>query len=348
VADYYPADENPVLANITVEKSAHGVTVTRHELTSSFGPITLHIYEKASNPRDAVVLVFPVLGGKRNLIEGYFANLLATNGLNAGIVKRSDEFKKPENFQRFEELMRTNVIRDRLALNYLESQLHKKRFGAFGISRGAINVAMTAGVDARLAHNVLFMGGSDIATVFEQTDQPRARMIIRKIATQRRVPEASLYEEMRRNIKTDPKYLARYMDARKTLLILARFDHTVPYNRGMSLRRELGYPETITLASGHYSSAVFTGIAHDFAMLPPMLPPSYVEQETLRFLRSSFGMAAKPSASLSILRVLSAPLTLASRMYNSLVADDGTINPKSPFDGAGLVTAEVGAMKLTP
>lgn len=340
LADYYPADEQPSVVQVTSEKLDNDIVVTKHELASSHGPISLLIYERAGNVDDALVLVFPVLGGKKNLIEGYFARFLAQNGFNAAIVKRSDEFKKPENFPRLEELMRENVIRDRLALNYMETTLHKKRFGAFGISRGAINVAMTAGTDPRLAYNVMFMGGTDIATVFEQTDQPRARMIIRKIAAQRRVPESALFDEMRRNLKTDPKYLARYMDARDTLLILARFDHTVPFNRGMSLRRELGYPETIMLASGHYSSAIFTGIAHDFAVLPPMLPPSYVEAETLRFFQDRFGVNRSPSLSLGVLRLLRSPGDAIGRVYHSLVKDKGTRNVPSPFEAPGILTAK--------
>jgi hypothetical protein len=339
IADYYPADEQPKLSAVTEERREGELTVTRHELSSSHGAITVTLYEKPANQAENVVLVFPVLGGKKNLIEGYFAKFLAENGINAGIVKRSDEFKKPENFDRLEELMRENVIRDRLALNYLETAKGVKNFGAFGISRGAINVAMTAGADPRLAYNVMFMGGSDIATVFEQTDQPRARMIIRKIATKRKVEEATLIEEMRRNIKTDPKYLARYIDARRTLLILARFDHTVPFNRGMSLRRELGYPETILLASGHYSSAMFTGIAHDFAPLPPMLPPSYVEAETLRFFQHHLFTRGSPSLSLGVMRVLRAPLNVLGRAYHALVKDKGTRNVQSPFEGSGTITA---------
>jgi len=40
-----------------------------------------------------------------------------------------------------------NVVRDRMAIDFFEQRLGKKEFGTLGISRGAINVAVTAGVD---------------------------------------------------------------------------------------------------------------------------------------------------------------------------------------------------------
>ena len=68
----------------------------------------------------------------------------------------------------------------------------------------------------------------------------------------------SEYEErLREEIEWDPLRVAGRIDARHTLLILARFDVTIPHSSGLRLRETLGNPETVLLPAGHYNSALF-------------------------------------------------------------------------------------------
>jgi hypothetical protein len=49
---------------------------------------------------------------------------------------------------------------------------------------------------------------------------------------------------------------APYVDAKKILLVLARFDTVVPIEKGLELKAKMGNPETIMIPAGHYSAAL--------------------------------------------------------------------------------------------
>lgn len=281
--------------------------VRRFRLASDSGPVWLDFFDGPSTT-DSLVLVFPVLGGN-SLIESYFADYITKAGFDTAIVHRSDEFRDPENFHQLEQVFRENVIRDRIALDFFEKELGKKRFGSFGISRGAINVAMTAGADPRLAHNVLVLGGTDIISLFRSSDQNGIRKYVRTVSTNLGISEAELFSKLEGRVTTDPKYLSQYLDPTNTLLVLAAFDSTVPFASGMKLRRQIGNPETILLLADHYVALLYTQL---IKLVPPipgatLFPLDYVESEAIAFYSKKFDEGKRPWL-LWPLRVLKAPL----------------------------------------
>jgi hypothetical protein len=262
-------------------------TLERISVESGAGPITID-YFRRKEPSDSIVLVFPVLGGK-NIIENYFADYFARSGFDAAVVHRSNEFKKPENVDHLEQILRLNIVRDRVALDFFEQEYGKKKFGTFGISRGAINVAMTAGVDSRLSHNVLALGGTDLVSIFRDAHQNRIEKYINTVVEMRGITREKFFADLRAQIKTDPKYLAQFLDAKHTLLVLAALDKTVPFKYGMKLRRQIGNPKTVVLLANHFTSLMFTQIAsiavpaiREFGVFPF----DYVEGQAVEFYRS--------------------------------------------------------------
>jgi hypothetical protein len=333
--DYYARDQFSGNFTSEIKRETDEYILRRYTVESMYGPFSVDYYQQRGKQTDSIVFVFPVLGGKKNLIENYFAEYFVRHGLDVGIVARNEEFKKPENFDRIEEVMRQNVVRDRMAIDFFESHLGKKQFGTFGISRGAINVAMTAGVDERLKYNVILLGGADLVQLFSNTDQPRVRRFVKTMMEKKNMTEPELYEYLRGKIKTDPKYLARFIDGRNTLLMLALFDQTVPIKTGFDLRRELGEPETIVFMAGHYSSILFTSIADQF--LPTgkytPFPIDYVETEALRFYRKSFNEGRTPFQLLA-LRTLRFPFDLIGRVahYFTDSDDNRPVVAATPWD----------------
>lgn len=315
--DYYARDQFSGGFTDEIRRETDQYVLHRYTVQSTHGPFAVDYYQQRGKKTDSIIFVFPVLGGKKNLIENYFAEYFVRHGIDVGIVARNEEFKKEENFDRIEEVMRQNVVRDRMAIDFFESHLGKSKFGTFGISRGAINVAMTAGVDERLKYNVMVLGGADLVKLFSTTDQSRVRKFVNTMMQKKNMSEAELYDYLRERIKTDPKYLARFIDGRNSLLMLAAFDHTVPIETGFDLRRELGDPETIVFMAGHYSSILFTGIADQF--LPTghytPIPIDYAELEALRFYRKSFNEGGTPLKLLA-LRTLRLPLDLIGRVVH--------------------------------
>ena len=263
------------------------------------------------------MFVFPVLGGKKNLIENYFAQTFANRGFDAAIVHRNEDFKKPETFPQIEDTLKRMVVRDRIAIDFFEKEYKKKDFGSFGISRGAINVAMSAGVDPRLKHNVLAMGGTDLVGVFRDSDERKIGLYKKAVMEQQKITAEEFYAYMEERIKTDPKMLAKYMDARNTLLILALFDSTVPFKYGQQLRADIGNPRVVYLLAGHKTSVLFTELPNHVKPLEhfPIMPFDYIETEAVAFYDKSFGTGRR-SARQAVFEVLQSPFSLVAQIVD--------------------------------
>lgn len=286
---YYAPEHSYGAFREDIEKTTDDYMHKRITLESYAGPIVVDFFQ-GNKKSDSLVLVFPVLGGK-NFIEKHIARYLVESGFDAAIVNRSNEFKDPTKFEHLEEIFRRNIIRDRLALDFFETEYGKRQFGSFGISRGAINVALTAGVDARLKYNVLAMGGTDLTNLFRDSNQARIAQYIKAVQEDRGYSRAEFFTALRSQLRTDPKYTAQYLDGRHTLLVLGIFDRTVPFSYGLKLREQIGRPETIFLFADHYVSLAYT---QTVSLLPPskekggLFPFPYIEQEAVSFYSRSF------------------------------------------------------------
>lgn len=287
----------------------------RIEFKTEYGPITID-YFKRRKLSDDLILVFPVLGG-RNLFSGHFADYFARRGFDTAIVHRDKEFKNPDNYEHLEQIFRRNVIRDRIAMDFFEREFGKKDFASFGISRGAINAAVTAGVDERLRFNVLALGGSDIISLFRESGERGMREYRRKVMARKGITEQQFYEFLYKTIKTDPKWVAPHINARDTLMFLSVFDDSVPIEYGLKLRRRIGYPRTIFLVSGHYSAVAYTQFV---ALVPPsrdfsLFPLDYVETEALTFYRQAF-LGKPPTLRHRVFQVLRAPFQVIGQLVD--------------------------------
>ncbi len=288
--EYYTPERSYTGFREEIEQVTDSYTHKRITIDSYAGPIQVD-YFQGKVRSDSLVLVFPVLGGK-NFIEKHMARYFVESGLDAAIVNRSNEFKDPALFDQLEAVFRLNIIRDRLAISFFETEYGKRQFGTFGISRGAINVALTAGVDSRLRYNVLVMGGTDLVDLFRDSNQARIEKYIKSVSAHKGFSEEEFFQALKEQLKSDPKNTAHYLDSKNTLLILGIFDKTVPFSYGMRLREQIGRPETVFLFADHYLGLLFT---QTVSLLPPskektgVFPFPYVEQEAVSFYKRSFG-----------------------------------------------------------
>jgi hypothetical protein len=306
---YYAPDSSYIGFREEIERTTEIYTQKRITIDSPAGPIQVD-YFQGKKPSDSLVFVFPVLGGK-NFIEKHMARYFVESGLDAAIVNRSNEFKDPERFDDLEKVFRLNIIRDRLAISFFETEYGKRQFGTFGISRGAINVALTAGIDSRLKYNVLVMGGTDLVDLFRDSNQARIEKYIKSVSSNKGLSEEEFFQALRKQLKTDPKNTAHFLDSRNTLVILGIFDKTVPFTYGLRLREQIGRPETVFLFADHYLGLLFT---QTVSLIPPskeetgFFPFPYVEQEAVSFYKRSFGIGS--NWKLLPFRILQFPLNL--------------------------------------
>ena len=251
-------------------------------------PIEIHHYRPLF-PRETpapLVLMSPILGNTLLLVDG-FARSLATAGLHAAIVQRKELAFHPEDSLRLaEEEVRTLILRSRQALDHLiqRRDVDERRMGTLGISAGGVVSSMLAGVEPRLGAHVWMLAGGPLPDVLIDTAEDRFRGYARTILTTTPRTRAQLRRELRGLMVTDPIRLAGNVDPEGVLLVLARFDRSVPYRYGLALWRALGKPDRILSPLGHYST---------FLLLP------WLKQRTLSFFceRFSWPVRAHPPRS---------------------------------------------------
>lgn len=297
---------------------ADDFVVKRILIDTPQGQVTADFFQHHEK-NDDLILVFPLLGGK-NIIPDYFASYFAKHGYDTAIIHRSENFKDPAYFDKIEQTLRDNVVRDRIALDFFEKEYGKKDFGSFGISRGAINVAITAGVDSRLKYNVMAMGGSDIVDIFKNSHIKKLQNYRDKIMQEKGMTKDEFFASLNEKVKTDPKNVAQYINSKNTLMFLSMFDRTVPFKNGELLKEQIGNPRTIYLAADHFTSAMYTQLGR---VLPvgtqdALFPMDYIESEALDFYESKFHKRKYRLAMLPY-RVLQLPFDLMQRIVGGFL-----------------------------
>ena len=225
--------------------------------------------------RRPAVVVSPILGSATAFVSG-FAEDFARQGWHALIVKRQKlDYDPTRPLTQVEDRLRIAVERQVQALDWLltRDDVDPARVGSFGISAGGIQNAMVAGVDSRYVAHVLGLAGGPLPDVFHRTEEEGLRRLVKKAEAAEGVAEDELTERLRGIVHTDPVLLAPRVPPEKVLLVLSRFDKTVPADCGERLWRALNRPEVVRLPLGHYTAVV-------------ALP--FVEAKTISFLRSRF------------------------------------------------------------
>lgn len=255
-----------VLSNDTYNGGRKRIEITwpgREEKQQS--PLVLDYYPCESGGYHPGLLISPIMGGSNKIAE-HFAVYLSKRGYHCMVVHRPpDFFEGIEDPKVIDSLLRMAVIRDRMALDWLcqREEVDSSRLGSFGVSYGGIKNVILAGVDSRLKVNIFALAGGDLASLFMQSNLEELESFRQRLINQEEIDLKSLEQEMRKMIKAEPLKYAPYIDARRTLLILARMDHTVPRRNGELLRKALGYPRTVYILAGHYSTALYTGMVYN-------------------------------------------------------------------------------------
>ena len=66
-----------------------------------------------------------------------------------------------------------------------------------------------------------------------------------------------LRQYLEEHIQSDPMDLAHYIEPERVLLVLAKFDDAVHYEKQLELQAAMGNPESITLPTGHVTTAAY-------------------------------------------------------------------------------------------
>lgn len=217
--------------------------------------IILDYYEIRSKTKSPVILVLPIFGGS-NYFANTFAEYFAENGYSAIIVHRQKRYKTFSDLDKMDKILRQIVFDHKQALDWVVMQdvFDAERIGVFGISMGSIKAALISSLDKRVKAGVMCLAGGNIAEIIATSDE---KGVVRRREEYMKIHDLSqteFHELLKSRITCDPINYAEYIDAENSLMVLGRFDSTVPYKNGNELWSKMGKPEKLTMLTGHYTA----------------------------------------------------------------------------------------------
>jgi len=236
--------------------------------------IRVDYYVQKGEGKFPTVLALPIAGGVDFCIES-FARHYASNGFNCAVMhNRQVDLEDIESAEQAEDYLRQVVLDARQVLDYLVAldEVDSDKLGCLGLSLGGIKASILSGVDERIKCTVVGLAGGSMADIALESKEKAVRDCMSQWFEMGVTPEA-LHTELSEKLATDPVALAKYVDARNTLMYIAAFDRIVPKKCGKKLWRATGKPEVVYLFSGHFSSLLY-------------LP--YAERSSLAFFKRKF------------------------------------------------------------
>ena len=275
----YPKRQIEAKAENIVEKKHY--VVQRIEFPSAlnvfdFENIKADFYVQKKPGKYPTILVLPIANGVDFCAKG-FARHFASNGFNCAIVhNRHIDIEDIRSAELIEDYLRQTVLDSRQILDYLveRKEVDNKKLGCLGMSVGGIRASVVAGVDERLKCSVIGLAGGSMADIAFFSKLKEVKEYMRSLTEAGISPEA-IRAEISEKVITDPLKLAKYIDARDTLMYIAMFDRVIHRKCGDKLWEAAGKPEVVYTFSGHFTSLLY-------------LP--YAERNSLSFFKRKFGI----------------------------------------------------------
>ena len=236
--------------------------------------IKFDFYRQKKAGKFPTILVLPIANGVDFCAKG-FARHFASNGLNCAIVhNRRVKIDNIQNAEYIEDYLRQTVLDSRQILDYLveRKEVDGNKFGCMGMSLGGVRATVVSGVDERIKCSVIGLAGGSMVDIAFLSDLKEVKRFIRGLV-EMGISQETIRAEVSDKIVTDPLKLARYNDARETLMYVAMLDRVIHRECGDKLWEAAGKPEAVYIFSGHFTSLFF-------------LP--YAERDSLNFFKKKF------------------------------------------------------------
>jgi dienelactone hydrolase len=220
--------------------------------------ITFEFYEPSGDAQSPVVLLLPILNGQKHLMRP-FATKFVKNGWAAVIVDTVQRRTLLDDLSDPETAIRLTIQRHRRVIDWIETRpdLDTSRLGVFGASLGGFNALYLAAMDPRISVASTALVGGSLPYVLVTSDERRIVEATEAVKTRLSMDDEQLLEFLTERIETDVLALAAHMNADRVLMVMTRYDKTVPYDSQLRLRDVMGGPEAITLPTSHNMAAVY-------------------------------------------------------------------------------------------
>lgn len=220
--------------------------------------ITFEFYEPSGDAPSPVVLLMPILNGQKHLMRP-FATKFARNGYAAVIIDTVQRRTLLDDLADPEPAIRLTIQRHRRVIDWVETRpdLDASKIAVFGASLGGFNALYLAAMDPRVrAVSPALVGGS-LPYVLVTSDERRIVEATDAVKNQLSMDDDQLMDYLTEKIETDVLAVAPHVNADRVLMVLTKYDSTVPYDSQLRLRDAMGNPEAITLPTSHNMAAAY-------------------------------------------------------------------------------------------
>ena len=221
-------------------------------------PITFEYYQQIGPERVPVVLVLPILNGQKHVVKP-FATHFADNGYNVVIVDTVQRRTLLEDMLEPEAAIRRTAIRHRRVLDWVDTlaEIDTDRIAVFGASLGGFNALFLTATDSRIRASALALVAGDLPFVLTNSSERRINEAADGAMETLQTDSEGLRRYLEQHILSDPMDLAHYVEPDRVLMVLAKFDDSVHYEKQLELHAAMGNPESITLPTGHVTAAAY-------------------------------------------------------------------------------------------
>lgn len=220
--------------------------------------ITFEFYEPSGDSPSPVVLLMPILNGQKHLMRP-FATKFARNGYAAVIIDTVQRRTLLDDLGDPEPAIRLSIQRHRRVIDWVETRpdLDASRIAVFGASLGGFNALYLSAMDPRVSVATTALVGGSLPYVLVNSDERRIVEATEAAKARLSMDDEQLLDFLSDEIETDVLALAAHMNANRVLMVLTKYDTTVPYDSQLRLRDAMGSPEAITLPTSHNMAAAY-------------------------------------------------------------------------------------------
>jgi len=221
----------------------------------------IRLYEQVADGKFPLLVISTILNDPADVLARLVANYFVRRGYNCAIISRgASKLNVDVPLGEIDEWQRAMLCDYAVAKQVLtrEPKVDPGRLATYGISYGAINNTVLAGVDDSYRAHVIALAGGPLSEVIPRSRELRVRKFLREYCERHHCTREQFIEHCAK-VEADPLKMAPYIDARKVLLALSRFDVIVPYDNGRKLREAMGGPETLVMFAGHYTAIPYLG-----------------------------------------------------------------------------------------
>lgn len=214
-------------------------------------------------PSPPLVILLPIFN-KGEWITDSFARYFAARGIAAlslrGKKKFLDGKSGIQGLLFAKEVLRQTIVDVRRGMDWVEAQnmVDKNKIGICGVSLGAVESAVVAGVDRRIGCAAYLLGGGNILNILLTATEEGIQQFREQVMRVEGLDTDRLSSLIRSGYQDiDPLTYAGRLPPQKILMMNAYFDSVIQREYADALWEQSGRPHLVMLPTGHTTAILY-------------------------------------------------------------------------------------------